>query len=147
VATMTAENAAAFIKGNDATFTVKSVGTGKHYTFRSKKSGTGKTWFISVLTGPDHYDYVGLLTQDDKVIMTARSRFAERDMVFRAIRFVAQKVLVDGVLPANMEVMHDGACAHCGRQLTHPTSLQTGYGPECIKKVGPRKVLICEEAA
>jgi hypothetical protein len=30
-----------------------------------------------------------------------------------------------------------GFCARCGRQLTNPTSIALGIGPECRKQPGP----------
>jgi hypothetical protein len=32
-----------------------------------------------------------------------------------------------------LEVWHDGRCGRCHRQLTDPVSIETGFGPECIK--------------
>jgi hypothetical protein len=36
-------------------------------------------------------------------------------------------------LPECIEIWHEGKCGKCGRQLTVPSSIETGIGPECIK--------------
>ncbi len=38
-------------------------------------------------------------------------------------------------LPENYAVYHVGRCAHCGRQLTDPKSMERGFGPDCWKLV------------
>jgi hypothetical protein len=140
---MTVENAATFISGKNATFTVRSLATGKHYTFKSKKIEDSKGWCMFVLHGPDQYLYVGLMTEDDhKLIMTRKSRFRETDSVVRALRWCLHQVFVRCAIPADLEVMHEGTCGNCGRRLTHPDSLESGFGPECVRQV--RK---CEAAA
>lgn len=32
-------------------------------------------------------------------------------------------------------VMHEGTCCRCGRKLTHPESIEIGFGPECWETV------------
>jgi len=34
-----------------------------------------------------------------------------------------------------VEVHHEGRCGRCGRALTVPESIKSGFGPECIGKV------------
>ena len=38
--------------------------------------------------------------------------------------------------PPNFVVRHDGRCGRCGRQLTVPSSIDKGIGPECATKMG-----------
>jgi hypothetical protein len=38
-------------------------------------------------------------------------------------------------LPESLEIWHEGSCLRCGRKLTVPESIESGYGPECIKSV------------
>lgn len=35
-----------------------------------------------------------------------------------------------------IEIWHSGRCARCGRRLTVPESVHTGYGPECAAMMG-----------
>ena len=38
-------------------------------------------------------------------------------------------------LPEGYEARHEGRCARCGRALTVPESIDSGFGPECARKV------------
>ena len=40
------------------------------------------------------------------------------------------------VLPVKLEIWHEGRCARCNRKLTVPSSIESGFGPECAGKVG-----------
>jgi hypothetical protein len=35
-----------------------------------------------------------------------------------------------------VEFRHEGCCGRCGRTLTTPESIDTGFGPECSGKLG-----------
>ena len=41
-----------------------------------------------------------------------------------------------GLLPAEIEVWHEGACCYCGRKLTVPASIELGIGPDCAEERG-----------
>lgn len=46
-------------------------------------------------------------------------------------------ILLQNADDAGMEyVLRSGNCRRCGRMLTVPVSINQGYGPECIKKIG-----------
>lgn len=46
-------------------------------------------------------------------------------------------------LPTQVQFWHEGRCGHCGRRLTVPASIFTGFGPDCAEKLG----IILTEAA
>jgi hypothetical protein len=35
----------------------------------------------------------------------------------------------------NIAVLHEGRCCRCALPLTHPESINTGFGPDCLKYV------------
>jgi hypothetical protein len=91
------------------------------------------------LTGPDNtasYEWIGSLRRtdsDSKAISfqvsndkwkTAPARFA--------IEWWLHKIFTVGVIPDDVEVDWMTTCARCGRELTVPESIRSGYGPECI---------------
>jgi hypothetical protein len=39
-------------------------------------------------------------------------------------------------MPDGVVIWHEGRCGRCGRRLTVPESIESGYGPECIGKIG-----------
>lgn len=130
-------NELAFIMSGNAVVTLQSLKTGKRYTYRinQPKENADSRWFVSLLTGPDNtedYKYLGMI-RGQVFRLTAKSAVPKEalpivafDWVFR--RLVAGKSL-DGV-----EVWHAGRCGRCGRPLTVPESIASGYGPECINK-------------
>lgn len=129
---MNAEQAKAYILAGNATFTAKSLATGKHYTFNAKKAKQGYVWFFSVLGG-EEYRYVGTLF-GQRFVVTDKSTFERESQCVKALQWVLNCIFVWKEL-INLEVLHDGTCGRCGRQLTHPDSILTGLGPECAKKV------------
>jgi hypothetical protein len=45
---------------------------------------------------------------------------------------VAQRRSVD---QWQIDVWHESRCGRCGRKLTVPESIESGFGPECLTKV------------
>ena len=138
-----------------AVFTLVSGKTGTRFTYRvtspkkTREDAKGKTLFVSVLTGSDNtndYSYTGTLwqpedgrpfyfrhTKGSKVTAAAPSaqaftffwKEANKPAGFRAAN------LLDKV-----EFWHEGKCGRCNRRLTDPSSIASGFGPECITHVG-----------
>lgn len=145
-----------FALAGNAVLTAKSEETGTHFTFKVRRADPkeGQTepprlWFVSVLTGPDNttdYQYLGLVraelrpgvreTPNDplryehgvksRISATAPSAVAARWIFTRLLR----------ALPTpKCSVYHEGRCGRCGRALTVPESILSGFGPECIQHV------------
>lgn len=132
----------AFILAGDARFTIVSLRTGTRYTFRVRKGEPNDrypepAWFVSLLTGPDNesdYQYFGLLKNGD-FRLSPRSKMDNSSGPVAAMRWLLAH-LIRGVEPKNTEVWHTGRCGKCGRALTVPASVASGYGPECAAKLG-----------
>ena len=133
-----------------AKFTLTSRKTGNRFTFqiRSGAKDRSKNWstnnqnhtfyFVKVLNGPDNgkdFMLIGFLkrtTEDSKIVSfepyqktrTAPSRFA--------IEWYLQRIFVVGVIPEDVDIDWASSCNRCGRELTVPESVRSGYGPECI---------------
>ena len=130
------QNPICFIKAGKAIFTVKNPQTGNHFTFRSKKLENQDVWFISVLTGPnnnEHYTYMGTLF-GDTFRSTKNSKIGNDAPSFKAFSWIWAH-LVRNTLPRPVELYHESRCGRCGRRLTTPDSIETGFGPECIHHV------------
>ena len=130
--------------GGKATITVESRRSGKWFTYKIRKSKTSSTYFVSVLNGPDNtrnYTYIGAIfntqvfkhTQNSKVLPSAVS-FIAFDWFFRTM------LNNDAKLNESLNVYHSGTCARCGRKLTTPESVLTGFGPECSALKGVIRV-------
>lgn len=132
----TAEQAVRFVLGGNATFTVVSKVTGTRYTYKvtiaPRKEGYDPVHFVSLLAGPDNendFQYLGLLNNCISYRTTSKSRMVgSRPQL--AFAWLWDK-LMHGHMPANVEVWHEGRCGRCGRKLTVPSSVASGFGPEC----------------
>ena len=126
-----------FIKGGNSVFTIKNNETDNRYTFKVKKHKEKELWFVSVLTGGDNtnsYSYIGTIF-DDGFKLTKKSNFKEDSVCYKAFSWL-YKVLNSGKeLPEKVEFWHEGKCGRCGRKLTVPESIETGFGPECASKL------------
>lgn len=137
----TAAEAKAFALAGNATLTLVSVKTGTRFTYRVRASDDGSVHFVSLLGGPDNeadYRYLGRISRD--IFHAGRRNPKPGDVGFdapssRAFAWTWQ-ALVKDLLPATLEIWHEGRCGRCARKLTVPASIASGFGPECAGKVG-----------
>lgn len=145
---------AAYVAAGRGTVTVRSNRTGDRFTFRlrvpadhaGRPDPTRRPIWVSVLTGPENtsdYAFIGTLWLEDgrPAIFhhSPKSRFAATAPAAQAARWFA-RLATDAptALLARAEVWHEGRCGRCGRTLTVPESIESGFGPECITLVGRR---------
>lgn len=127
-----------FVTAGKAVFTVQSV-TGRHYTYRVSdnpyRTGVRKSWFVSLLTGPDNtsdYTYLGMLDESGNYWPTRKTTLPESSEPVRVLRWALRLVFTGGQVPAGYSLFHAGRCGRCGRQLTTPESVAAGLGPDCL---------------
>jgi hypothetical protein len=133
-------NIGQFVIAGKALFTVVNETTGNRFTFKVVKAETtygqsGNIWFVKVLDGPDNYSnyrYIGMIALDGSFVHTRKSTVSETAPSFKAFSWFWRNV---DRLPENVKVYHEGKCGRCGRRLTVPESIESGYGPECINHV------------
>lgn len=151
---------AQFILAGNARLTLVSKETGTRYTIRvrqgtARKPGDRPLYFASVLTGADNerdYNYIGFLRHDgaaraadgeqlvDLWNLYAGKKGQPNQPAFKGLAWLLKQVSarqLTGIeeLPEQLEVWHEGRCGRCGRALTVPESIESGFGPECITKV------------
>lgn len=130
---MTAKEAKDFILAGKATVTLRSKKSNAHYTLRVNAStGPSELYFVKLLTAPETYTYLGVI-KEKEFRTTAKSTMTADSTPVKAVQFLCHHVLDKGVMPADLEVMHEGHCGRCGRTLTVPESIKSGIGPECKK--------------
>jgi len=126
-----------FVTAGRALFTIKNEESGGRFTFKVKQPDRARDfWFVSVLDGPDNYSnykYIGSIFSTD-FRRTTKSRVSSDSPCFKAFKWFWKRVVVDQ-LPEKVSVYHEGRCGRCGRRLTVPESIQSGFGPECITRV------------
>lgn len=130
-------------------FTLTSEKTGQRFTYwiRSGAKDRNKNWstgnqnllffFVKVLTGPDNessFTWMGTIQRQSLESMphfSARRDFSAAPSRF-AIEWFLHHLFVGGVIPQGATLEWASSCARCGRTLTVPESIQSGFGPECI---------------
>jgi hypothetical protein len=129
-----------FLLAGNAYTTFVSGRTGTRFTFHVRAKPTASTTvndvshFVSVLTGPDTYEYLGCIYKSSVYMHGTRSKIgsgAESAMAFAWV----WRWLSAGKVPRVLDVYHEGRCGRCGRRLTTPESIIAGVGPECFKKI------------
>ena len=125
-----------FVLAGNAIFTLQSGKTDRHFTYRITRCSSNSTLYkVSLLYGPDntrYYDYIGCYYSDTNYLYLLK-QWREKPSwanppAIRAITYFLQHL---DNLPRNLYVYHTGRCARCGRLLTTPDSLISGYGPHC----------------
>lgn len=125
------KDALSFILAGKAIVTFLNTQTDNRFTFEVKKAKKGNIYFVSVLTSPDVYQYIGTIS-DKSFRYGKKSKISIESQSIKVFQFVFTK-LNSNTLPLFIEVWHEGRCGRCGRQLTVPQSIEFGLGPECIK--------------
>lgn len=126
---------AKFIFAGNAIFTIRSKKTGTRFTYKVSKAKDSDIWFVGLLSGPDNnadYKYIGIITSDKKFIRTKRSKVGYEAPSFKGFNWFFNHL---HNYQEQAEVYHEGRCGRCGRRLTVPESIESGFGPECIRKV------------
>ena len=126
-----------FILAGNALFTLKSLRTEKHYTFKVKRKEvfiagawtpmSPPTWTVQVLCGRDNskdYRHAGTLRDGHFAYNASNGTAAVKGFAW------CWKHL-DDKLGERFEFNHAGRCGRCGRLLTTPESVAAGIGPEC----------------
>ena len=126
-----------FILAGNATFTVVSGKTGTRFTYRVRQPNAEAPHFVALLSGPDNendYQFLGSIFKKQTYVHGAKSRISPQTKSAVAAKWVCERLLAGKPL-VNCELHHEGRCGRCGRKLTVPESIQSGFGPECINFV------------
>jgi len=131
-----------FVLAGKAIFTVNND-KGQHYTYKvdrkENRNGQGYIYFVSFLRGSDNendYSYLGLLKdQTGEIVLTRASKVISDNVIYRVARWSTKIVWESKSIPEGYGINHCGCCGRCGRTLTNPKSIESGIGPECIKKM------------
>jgi len=127
------ELALKFILGGKSFVTFLNTKTDNRFTFKVVKHKKDDIYFVNVLTGPDVYSFVGTV-RDGVYKHSPKSNISNEAQSVKVFNYIVNK-LASNNLPDFIEIYHDGRCGKCGRQLTVPDSIETGFGPECAKSL------------
>lgn len=122
-----------FIFGGNSIFTCRNTKTGNRFTFKVTKHKKEDVFFVKVLTNPDVYEFIGSIRKESQYKHSPKSRISTEAQSVKVFDFLVNKLRTN-TLPEFVEIWHEGRCGRCGRTLTVPDSIISGFGPECIKK-------------
>jgi hypothetical protein len=134
----TRQEARKFALGGNARITAVSKATGARFTFRLRRPSEDKPTFVQVLTGSDNessYTFLGTIFADGSFRYSPKSAIGPDAPSAKAFPWVWNQIQTDGDLPETLDLHHEGRCGRCGRALTVPESIESGFGPECINHV------------
>lgn len=122
-----------FIFAGKSVVTFTNTQTGNRFTYKVKQAKDSNLFFVSVLTNPDVYSYIGTSIEGNYK-HGKKSQISQDAQSVKVFKYILKRLISDD-LPDFIEVWHEGFCGKCGRRLTVPSSIITGIGPECIKKI------------
>jgi hypothetical protein len=130
-----------FITGGNAIFTVTSPKTAKSFTYKVSAAkdavlDTDTMRFVRVLAGPDNISwadsiYIGFIGREGELVAGRKGR--AQAPAFKALAWTLSRLNAGRL---DVEIRHEGACGRCGRPLTVPASIDTGFGPHCAAQLG-----------
>lgn len=141
-----------FMYAGNSTFTIQNTETQNRFTYKiqvpeDKKNASpiDKVWFVKVLNGTDNensYAFIGTLfsdktkmSSDDKIYRhSGKSRVTNQAQSVKVFQWFI-KALQTNTIPSQVQFYHEGRCGRCGRKLTVPESIESGFGPECINMI------------
>lgn len=133
-----------FLWAGNATFTLVSKKSGKRFTYKITKAKfktvNADNYYVSVLNGPDNqfnYAYMGIFNLVSQKLRVTQNSAVKTDApsFILFIWFVHQLFSNPEKLFQQAELYHEGKCGRCGRKLTVPESIESGFGPECASKL------------
>ena len=127
-------------------FIASHPGCKPHYTFKVKHVPANpkypQAWFASLLAGPDNtrdYQPIGIVNPDSgELRITRNSKFTKDTLCVRLLQRILARVwagTVEEIEEQGFSLHNIGRCGRCGRELTVPSSILSGLGPECATKV------------
>lgn len=116
-----------FILAGKAFVTFKSIKTGQHFTYRITKKKQENLWFVNVMYKYDTgLKYLGVILPNGTFKYTKASQNRKESPSWIAFNWAWNHLNSD-----TLEIWHEGKCGRCGRLLTEPDSIASGFGPIC----------------
>jgi hypothetical protein len=122
-----------FIFAGKSVVTFVNTKTGNRFTFKVKQAKDSNLFFVSILTNPDQYTYIGTCIEGNYK-HGKKSNINSDSQSVKVFEYMITR-LMSNTLPDFLEVWHEGFCGKCGKRLTVPSSIVTGIGPDCIKRL------------
>lgn len=136
-----------YIFAGHSTFTIESTKINQRYTYKVKRQTTKSSGKVSYqvyrLYGPDNtddYRFICLVGDDRKTILVNQANQKEMPVVM--FKQFIDLLHNDETWPEKCKFYKSNKCAKCGRLLTTPDSVETGYGPTCREVIQGRMSVV-----
>ena len=128
------DNKIQFMFGGNCVFTIR-VPNGDHYSYKiyRKKTQDGAKIYQLYIKKGGKGTYCGFVK-----VCGNKMTFRHNSKYNISRNEPSVVTLLDTIHNRNNtqnEILHVGRCAHCGRPLTDPDSMERGFGPKCWAKV------------
>ena len=123
-----------FLLAGNFTFTIKSLVTETHFTYKVKKSKKGVIYFVNIQV-EQHFVYVGYLCGRSFFFNDKQDELKEDNIRVVSFKWLWHKLINAIDVTEKILMWHEGKCCKCGRKLTDEVSTELGIGPECRKMI------------
>lgn len=127
------ERIKSFVHGGKAIFTLENRFTGNRFTYKVSQKKGGDIFWVSLLNGPDNtsnYRFFGTIFPSG-FKHSPNGKIGEDAKSVVVWKWFYEKLMSGGEFPLQFEFHHSNRCGRCGRLLTTPDSVSTGFGEEC----------------
>ena len=125
-----------YLYAGHAVVTFLNSASGNRFTYqvsepRQQLNPDNPVFFVSVLSGRDNTrDFLFLGTIFSQRVFKPGRRVDAQAPSVQAFQWVFDR-LREGRTVDPVVIYHEGRCGRCGRVLTVPESIESGFGPEC----------------
>ena len=129
------DNIIQFMFGGNSTFTIQKGNNHFSYKIYKKRTSDGAKIYHLYLKSANKGTYCGYFKIVDHKLTFRHSGKYGIEKNDSQMNFLLETIHQRRNLPEDTVICHCGRCAHCGRMLTDPKSMERGFGPECWQKV------------
>lgn len=127
-----------FVLGGKSIFTIQNILTGNRFTYKViKAKKNSKLFWINVLVGRDNltdYKFIGCFSLEQGFKHSTSSKISNQAISVKAMHYYINRLFANK-LPSNIRTYHLNFCGRCGKALTVPSSVESGFGPDCQNAV------------
>ena len=135
-----------FVTVGLAEFTIVSKGSGKSYSFitrrcpkKDSKTISPPIWvkmYVSKKHGPGRVAlYMGVIWDNNNGLTYVHNKDRKSYSDCEGIRAFKWVFKHRDNLPETVDIFYTGRCSACGRKITTPKSIKNGIGPVCMKNL------------
>lgn len=142
-----------FFAGN-AVLTFRNNATGNHMTVKVKQARDKKDRkvrlpiffvFVSLLGDANTgYRFGGTIFQENMGVKLGRD-VQPGSQLYQVMGFLLKALKNPQIMKDKVSLLHEGRCFRCCLPLTHPESITTGFGPDCLEIVLNQQKAISED--